>query len=154
MSASLPIFLLIAAFAFGALLGYLIAALLTGRRAAELHAALAATEARLQSEEQQVERAAELLAQSEARLRAAFDDLAGNSLRNNSETFLRLARESLGREQVTAQATLKERETAIGQMLEPIRQALAKSEQQVQALERERRETFGALRGHIENLGL
>ncbi|HPF26904.1 MAG TPA: DNA recombination protein RmuC [Steroidobacteraceae bacterium] len=151
---AVEIMLLIGGLALGVLLGYLIAALRAGRQSAQLRVELAAAEARLQSDEKQLAHAGALLEQSEARLRAAFDELADNSLRNNSETFLRLARESLSREQVTAHASLKERETAISQMLEPIRVALAKSEQQVQALERERLETFGALRGHIENLGL
>ena len=153
MSSLQLVLVLVAGFLLGALLGYLVAALRAGKRSEQLRAELAASEARLQSEEQQLERAGELLAQSESRLRTAFDELADNSLRNNSEIFLRLARESLSREQVAAQASLKERETAIGQMLDPIRQALMKAEQQVQVLERERMATFGALRGHIESLG-
>ncbi|HJS89446.1 MAG TPA: DNA recombination protein RmuC [Steroidobacteraceae bacterium] len=90
--------------------------------------------------------------QSEARLRASFDSLAGETLRANSELFLRLAREALGRDQALAQSSLKERETAIAQLVEPLRAAIERTEQQAHALERERRETYSALRTQIESL--
>ncbi|MGH8289516.1 MAG: DNA recombination protein RmuC [Steroidobacteraceae bacterium] len=90
--------------------------------------------------------------QTDARLRASFDSLAGETLRANSELFLRLAREALGRDQALAQSTLKERETAIAQLVEPLRTALERTEQQAHALERERREAYSALRTQIESL--
>src|SRR5262249_24006636 len=57
-----------------------------------------------------------------------------------------------GRDQVIAQASLRERETAIAQLLEPLRAALEKTEVQVQALEHERRDAFSSLRTQIETL--
>jgi DNA recombination protein RmuC len=92
------------------------------------------------------------LAETEERLRTTFDSLAAQSLRNNSEMFLRMARESLGRDQVVAQASLKERETAIAQLVAPLRSALEKTEAQAVALERERRDAFTTLRTQIETL--
>ncbi len=91
-----------------------------------------------------------LLEQSEMRLRAAFDELAGHTLRSNSELFLRLAREALGRDQMVAEGALKEREVAIAHLVEPLRAALERTEAQVQSLERERREAFATLRTQIE----
>lgn len=91
-------------------------------------------------------------AQSEPRLRAMFDSVASQGLRANSEIFLQLARESLSREHVIAQSGLKERETAIEQMVAPLRAALEKTEAQVQALERERRDAFAGLRVQLEGL--
>ena len=85
-------------------------------------------------------------------MRAAFDSLAGETLRANSELFLRLAREALGRDQVIAAGALKEREMAIAQLVEPLRVALERTEAQVQALERERRDAFSSLRTQIETL--
>lgn len=90
--------------------------------------------------------------QDESRLRAVFDSAATESLRTNSELFLQLAREALGREQVVAHGTLKEREAAIAQLVEPLRAALEKTESQAQALERERRDAYAALRTQIEGL--
>jgi DNA recombination protein RmuC len=97
-------------------------------------------------------RAASDLARSDARLRAAFDSVAGETLRANSEVFLRMARESLSREHVIGESALKEREVAIGQLIEPLRVALERTEAQVQGLERERRDAFASLRVQIETL--
>jgi DNA recombination protein RmuC len=97
-------------------------------------------------------RAARDLAQSDARLRAAFDSVAGETLRANSEVFLRMAREALSREHVIGESALKEREVAISQLIEPLRVALERTEAQVQSLERERRDAFASLRVQIETL--
>jgi DNA recombination protein RmuC len=97
-------------------------------------------------------RAARHLAQSDARLRATFDSVAGESLRANSELFLRMAREALSREHVIGESALKEREIAISQLIEPLRVALERTEAQVQGLERERRDAFASLRVQIETL--
>jgi DNA recombination protein RmuC len=97
-------------------------------------------------------RAARHLAQSDARLRATFDSVAGESLRANSELFLRMAREALSREHVIGESALKEREVAISQLIEPLRVALERTEAQVQGLERERRDAFASLRVQIETL--
>jgi DNA recombination protein RmuC len=133
---------------FGALLSHLRA----GRRIEALRVELAATQVRLEAETLKDAERVALLEQSETRLRAAFDSLAGETLRTNSELFLRLARESLGRDQAVAQGALKEREMAIAQLVEPLRAALERTEAQVQALERERRDAFSSLRTQIEAL--
>ena len=57
-----------------------------------------------------------------------------------------------GRDQAAATNTLKEREEAIKQLVEPLKVALARQEEQAQAVERERRESTGKLSGQIENL--
>lgn len=97
-------------------------------------------------------RAARHLAQSDARMRATFDSVAAESLRANSELFLRMAREALSREHVIGASALKEREVAISQLIEPLRVALERTEAQVQGLERERRDAFASLRVQIETL--
>ena len=152
MSAALIGILALAALLIGALLGALVTQLSAARRIEGLRVELAAAQARLEASALQEEDRLNLLEQSEARLRAAFDTLAGETLRSNSELFLRLAREALGRDQAVAQGALKERELAIGQLVEPLRSALERTEAQVQALERDRREAFITLRTQIETL--
>lgn len=88
----------------------------------------------------------------EARLREAFDSVATESLRTNNELFLSVARETLGREQAMAHGALREREAAIAQLVEPLRSALEKTDLQGQAMERERRDAYAALRTQIEGL--
>lgn len=136
----------------GLLLGWLMGQLRGGRRESDLRAELEGIRARLLSAAEREEAELALIERSKRELRAAFEQSANETLRHNGEIFLQLARESFGREQTAAQGALKERETAIAQLLAPIRSALEKTEQQVSALERERREAFTSLRTQIESL--
>jgi len=131
--------------ALGVALGLLLGQLRAARQIRELSVELSTERVRLAARTEQD-------ADSEARLRAAFDSLAGDTLRANSELFLRMAREALGRDQALAQGALKERELAIAQLVEPLRAALEKTEAQVAALERDRRDAFATLRTQIETL--
>jgi len=122
------------------------------RREHALSIEVAVLEAKLKAEtELERER---LLATEHAmeRLKSAFDDVAGASLRANSEVFLRLAREHLGQHQQAAASSLIEREKAIDAMLAPIREALRKTEDQIQRIEKERAESFGNLRQSLETI--
>jgi DNA recombination protein RmuC len=152
VSATLIILCTFAGLLTGALFGALFTQLRGVRRIEALRVELAAAQARLEASALQEADRLNLLEQSETRLRAAFDTLAGETLRSNSELFLRLAREALGRDQAIAQGALKEREIAIAQLIEPLRVSLERSEVQVQSLERERREAFSALRTQLESL--
>src|ERR1700722_9430869 len=99
-------------------------------------------------------RPARALSGSETRLRAGMKECASASLRDNADVFLKLAREAFGREQASIQGTWREREQAFQALVEPIRNALEKSEAQVAAMERERRDAFVSLRSQIETLAL
>jgi DNA recombination protein RmuC len=136
----------------GALIGFLVGALRAAKHASELGGKLAAANERLSSESELRARTAELLAQSEAQVRAAVESASRLALDANSETFLKLAREVFGRDQAAAGAELEKREKAIALLVEPIHKALAKQEEQSQAMERERRESVGKLSGQIESL--
>jgi DNA recombination protein RmuC len=143
--------LILAALA-AALIGYLIGTLRAARRAESLRVDLESTRAKLSSESEQRARTAELLAQAEAQVRAAVESASRAALNANSETFLKLAREVFGTDQAKANATLKEREEAIRQLVEPIRAALAKQEAQALEMERARIDSHGKLAGQIEGL--
>jgi len=149
---SVAVALVAAALLSGFLLGFLLAQVRSARRIEELRVELEAARVRLESSARQEAERLTLLEQSEARLRIAFDSLATQSLRANSDLFLRMAREALGRDQAIAQSSLREREQAIGQLIEPLKAALEKTEAQVNALEHERREAFSSLRTQIEAL--
>lgn len=136
----------------GVLLGGVATHLRAARRIASLHLELTAAQVRLESATAQEANRLRLIEQSETQLRAAFGALAGEALRANNEQFLNLARQVLGRDQVAAEGVLKEREAAIAQLVLPLRASLERTEAQVQALERERREAFATLRTQIETL--
>jgi len=91
---------------------------------------------------------------SEARLRAGVQELASAALRDNTDLFLKLARESFGREQADIQGLLREREMAFNALIEPLRGAIEKTEAQAAAMERERRDAYSTLRTQIESLAL
>lgn len=152
MSTSIGILLAVVALLVGAALGFLVATLRGTREREALQVALESERVRREAEAQKESERLAVLEQAEARLRGAFDTLAGESLRANSEMFLRLAREAMSREQVVAENALKEREAAIAQLVQPIRAALERTEQQVQLIERERRDAFTTLRTQIESL--
>jgi DNA recombination protein RmuC len=136
----------------GAVLGGLVTHIRAASRIEALRVELTAARVRLESGTLQDADRVQLLEQSETRLRAAFDSMAGEALRANNELFLQLARETLGRDQAVAAGALKEREAAVAQLVLPLRVALERTEAQVQALERERREAFATLRTQIETL--
>ena len=152
MNSFLLMVVTLAALCVGAILGFLVAQLRAARRIEAVRIELEAARVRLESLSRLDADRIALLEQSETRLRSAFDSLAGETLRSNSEIFLKLARETLGRDQAIAHSSLKERETAIAQLVEPIRLALQKTEAQVESLERERRDAFSSLRTQIETL--
>ena len=152
VSASIVVLAMLAAAAIGLILGYLWATLRAAKRAENLRVDLEAARARIASDEQQRARTAEVLAQSEAQVRVAIESASRVALDANSETFLKLAREVFGTDQARAHASLKEREVAIAQLLEPIKESLRKQEEQAQHIVREHRESAGKISGQIENL--
>jgi DNA recombination protein RmuC len=66
--------------------------------------------------------------------------------------FLQLARERLARQQSDASQALKERETAIESLVQPIREALAKTEAQIQTIERDRIDAFATIKTQMEGI--
>jgi DNA recombination protein RmuC len=142
----------VAALLVGGLLGFAWAQIRAARRIEALRVELEGTRVRLESAAGEEAARLAVLEQSEQRLQAAFQELASEAMRVNSDRFLQLARESLGRDQVIASGALKERETAIAQLVEPLRAAIEKTENQAQALERERRDAYSTLRAQIESL--
>jgi DNA recombination protein RmuC len=123
-----------------------------GRHAAEIR--LATAEASLAAAEDvaaERERTLELAMQ---RLRSGFDAVAGQALRGNNELFLQLARQVLGQQQEHSLRNLTEREKAVESMLGPVREALQKTQEQIARIEKERAESFGALRTSLENVAL
>ena len=100
---------------------------------------------------QALERHAEQLQQQ---LQGIFHDLANDSLKNNNELFLQVARERLTRQHQDAAQTLKERESAIEALVLPIRETLAQTTAQIGAIEKERVDSFATLKTQIESLTL
>jgi DNA recombination protein RmuC len=97
------------------------------------------------------ERAAALDLASE-RLSHVFDKLANEQFQSHSETFLKLARESLGVHHERAKGELAAREKAIEGLLRPVREAIERTERQLQALDKERSATHGSITKHLQEI--
>ncbi len=151
-----PVFLHIGApaLAIGLFLGLVIAWLFSRPRRKRLlrHIDLAENQLKNQQDLQSERDAAFELAN--AKLTAAFSELANKSLRSNSENFLRLAEQNLGTHQEKAKRELSEREKAVEAMVKPIRDALEASQRQISELEKARREAYGGIKNQLEAMQL
>ena len=138
----------------GIVVGAILGLWLGRRREQKLAVDLAVAQAQLKTQEQLEKERVAAIEHAMTKLTSSFDSVAGQSLRANSEVFLKLAREHLGSHQQAAAATLTEREKAIEALVTPIREALVKTEQQIVRIEKERAESFGNLRASIESVTL
>jgi len=92
------------------------------------------------------------LRESQKQMEETFHALSHSALQKNNETFLKLANENLKQHQILAQASLDEKEKSIHHLIKPIQEALAKSDLQIQSLEKERKQAQGALTQQLESI--
>jgi DNA recombination protein RmuC len=134
----------VAGFALGVLLGF--------ARNARLRRELAEKETELKlraAADGERDRSLELAAE---RLKSAVGELTDRQFQRHSETFLKLARETLGAQSERSKADLAARELAIENLVKPIREALSRAERQLQELDQSRRETHGSITAQLESL--
>lgn len=84
------------------------------------------------------------------KLAVEFSAMANQSLKANSETFLRLAEQNLGVQQERAKRELGDREQAVENLVKPIRDALQQSQKQISDLEKARSEAYGGIKSQLE----
>ncbi|HKF93806.1 MAG TPA: DNA recombination protein RmuC, partial [Gammaproteobacteria bacterium] len=89
------------------------------------------------------------LEEARKQLKDSFAALSNQALKENNEAFLRLAQENLTQFQVQAEAGLEKKERAVESLVKPIREALEKTEKQIQNIEKERAEAYGSLTQHL-----
>jgi DNA recombination protein RmuC len=147
------VFLVTFGFVAGCVLTALIAWGLSGGRASRLEQQLAVLSAELEAEKRIAEQREQAFAEAREQLEASFSLLSGDALRRNSENFLKLAEERFKAQQANAHSSLGEREKAIETLVKPIKDALQKTEQQIQEMEKDRKQTFGALEKHLVMMG-
>ena len=94
----------------------------------------------------------EALEKTRAQLSDTFTALSSQALKNNNEEFLKLAQENLKQYQSQAVNELDKKEKAIEHLLNPIKESLSKTEQQIQNIEKDRKESYGALHKHLETM--
>ena len=134
------------------LIGGLLTALWLGRRLSDLRARNAELTTTLELERRTHEEKIQTLKQAQADLSQTFEALSARALAQNNQEFLRLARENLEKLQQQAGAELEKKEKAIEHLVQPIRTALEKTEQQIRNIEKERKEAYGALTQHLQTM--
>ena len=134
----------------GLVFGLLLGILFTRPRSNELVRQLAVAEADLKNQQTLENERDEALSLAAERMTASFGQLANDQLRSHSETFLKLARENLGSHQERAKADLASREQAVEGLVKPIRDALSRTEAQIEALEKDRHEAHGSITAQLE----
>jgi DNA recombination protein RmuC len=130
--------LAVAISAVAALLGWLIARLRHQRRIAELETTL---------ELERRQRAEQL-----GGLEQTFASLSREALKDSNTAFLQLAHETLKQFHVQAKGELEQKEQAVENLLKPIREALNKTGEQIQLMEKDRKEAYGSLSRYLETL--
>jgi DNA recombination protein RmuC len=93
-----------------------------------------------------------LLERAEAKLSDAFKALSAEALRSNNQSFLDLARTTLERFQESARGDLEQRQSAISDLVAPVRNSLERMDGQIQALEKERVGAYEGLKQQVLSL--
>ena len=145
--------------AAGVVIGLLVARLRAEPALADARQESARLRATLDAERQAVEERAaaqrereQSQAHAEARLREAFAALAGDALNRNSEAFTQLATAKLAAFKSGADGELAQRQQAIEGLVTPLRDSLAKVEQQLQEVERQRTGSYATLLEQIATM--
>ncbi len=93
-----------------------------------------------------------LLEQAQAALSDSFKALSAEALRSNNQSFLDLAKETLATFQEQAKGDLEKRQTAISDIVAPVRQSLEKMDSQIQEMERTRAGAYEGLKQQVLSL--
>src|SRR5690606_2646283 len=133
----------------GLVVGLAIGLTVAALRSAKLRGELAVKDAELRGAAALEAEREEALALAQERLTAVFGQLAHEQFRGHSETFLKLARETLSAHTERAKGDLAAREQAIESLVRPIREALQRTEAQIAELDKSRRETHGAISAQL-----
>ena len=104
----------------------------------------------LQLEKERYLEKIETIEESRKQLENSFSALSQQALKLNNENFLTLAKEKLSQFQIQAEANLDKKEKSIETLLKPIQNALKQTEEQIQSIEKERKESFGSLSQHLK----
>jgi len=118
----------------------------------ELVASRARLESALDSERKSSTEKTELLTRAGADLQNAFKALAADALKSNNSSFLQIAQETLKRFQSEAQGDLDARRQAVADLVAPVRDSLSKMDVQIQQIEKERGQAYGALHAQVQSL--
>ncbi len=94
----------------------------------------------------------EELAKAREELETQFKGIADDVTKANSEAFLKHAKEQFENQKKLNEADLKQRQQAIDELVKPVKENLAKFEQQVVDMEKDRKGAYDVLRNQVGQL--
>src|SRR6187549_3273402 len=121
-----------------------------GRAHAETERAVLQT--RLEEERKANQEKLSLLNNAEGKLADAFKALSADALRSNNQSFLDLAKQNLEAFQQNAKGELERRQSAIGDMIKPLKESLEKVDGKIGELEKTRAGAYSELREQVKVL--
>ena len=93
-----------------------------------------------------------LLSDAQQKLSDAFRALSADALARNNQTFLDLAKATLGQTQESARGDLEKRQQAIAELLTPVANSLEKVDAKIHELEKSRAGAYAALNEQVRSL--
>ena len=106
-------------------------------------------ETQLEEARQKLEDEKKLLNDAQTKLTDTFKALAGDTLNSNTSAFLKLAKETLDKVVTDAKGDLGKRQEAIQGMVRPLSESIAKFEEHVRAVEKNRQDAYSGLAEHL-----
>jgi DNA recombination protein RmuC len=107
---------------------------------------------RLEEERKASQEKLALLSNAEEKLTHAFKAISADALRNNNRSFLDLARQNLETFQQNAKGELERRQSAIGDLIKPLKESLEKVDCKIGELEKTRAGAYSELREQMKVL--
>ena len=120
--------------------------------AAETLANFSVLQTRLEEERKASQEKLALLSNAEEKLADAFKALSADALRNNNRSFLDLAKQNLEMFQQTARGELERRQSAIDELIKPLKESLEKVDGKIGELEKTRVGAYSELREQVKAL--
>jgi DNA recombination protein RmuC len=117
-----------------------------------LASARAELAARLEAEQRQLREKQELLQEARQELANAFKAISADIFQSNSQRFLELAQQTLGKFQERGLADLESRRRSIQELLSPMQESLRKVDSQLRQVEKERLEAYAGLNEQVRSL--
>ncbi len=133
-------------------LGYLINFLIARATRIQLESQIAEKDTLISNDEARIAEQANSLEQAQSSLKAAFQEMAQDSLARNNKMFLELAEQKLNAHEEKTKAELSAKEKAVDSLIKPIHEALNKTREQIDSLEKTRAQAYGSIKTEIEKM--
>jgi DNA recombination protein RmuC len=119
---------------------------------AEAQQARVTAETRMEDTARQLVEQKALIDHTRQELMGSFQALSGEALKQNSETFLKLAAVSFEALHVKADGDLVQRQQAIDALVHPLQESLHRYDEHLRLLEQSRQSAYGGLDQHLRSL--